>query len=94
MSDQSLTIGDVLFPPGWEEVADEDHEAVQHLQETIRKELRSVDIVAVNGALLNKIAVMLDDLHRSPEPKSATELRRPHEVAATFYGPRVRMNGC
>ena len=61
MSEETLTIGRLLFPPGWEAEAHDDNPKLQEVQETIRKELRSADRFAVSSALLNKIADLLDD---------------------------------
>ena len=61
MSEERLTIGRLLFPPGWEAEAHDDNPKLKEVQETIRKELRSADMFAVSSALLNKIAALLDD---------------------------------
>jgi len=61
MSEQRLTVGRVLFPDGWEAEAREDHPQLKEVQEKIRKELRSVDMFALSGTLLNKVAALLDD---------------------------------
>jgi len=61
MSQESPTIGELLFPPGWEAEAHDDNPKLKDVQETIRKELRSTDMFAVSSALLSKIAALLDD---------------------------------
>jgi len=60
MSDRPLTVGNVLFPVGWEAPPRDDHPKLQEIQKAVQKELRSVDMFALNGALLNKVASMLD----------------------------------
>ena len=61
MSERMLTVGDVVFPDGWEARSDSDARPVRGVHETIKKELKSVDLAAVKDALLNKLAAMLDD---------------------------------
>ena len=61
MSEQQLTVGRLLFPPGFEAELKEDLPELQEVQDTIRKELRSTDMFALSGALMNKLAAILDD---------------------------------
>ena len=66
MSEQALTVGRLLFPPGFEAELKDDHPALQEVQQTLRKELKSTDMFALSGTLLNKLAAL-----RGPESYSA-----------------------
>ena len=61
MSEQPLTVGRLLFPPGFEAELQDDHPELQEVQKTLRKELKSENMFALGGALLNKLAGILDD---------------------------------
>ena len=61
MSDEVLTVGKFLFPPDRKAEPSQSHGTLRKVQDTIRKELKTVDAAAVNDALLGKVAQMLDE---------------------------------
>jgi hypothetical protein len=61
MSEQTLTVGDVLFPAGWDAQPGGEPQAMRDVHEAIKKEIKAVDLGAVKDALLKKLSTMLDD---------------------------------